>query len=209
MSTYPHRKDYKEFIGLHPLITAFNSEYSKLLDAANSGNWDEFTKVENLAWTFPVHDEDEVFGYKYSVSKNAINKLQDEDFLQELYQLAELHLKYRGWDLELAEPVEQPSSDINWENSAQIIYQIWRSLYAFNLREEAGSVSKFAKRLKRKKIVFVAEYKQLPYRMKPTPSNVGETFLYNIVGRIGLAIAIGILVTIGRALFRLIKAMFN
>lgn len=209
MSTYPHRKDYKDFFGLLPLITAFNVEYSKLLDAAKSGNWDEFSKVENSAWTFPVHDEDEVFGYKYSVSKNAINKLQDEDFYQELYQLAKLHLKYRGWDLELAEPVEPLAPDINWDNSAQIIYQIWRSLYAFNLREEASSVSKFAKNLRRQKLVFVGEYKNLPFRMKSTPSNTGETFAYNMAGQLGLAVAIGILVMIGRALFGLIQSLFN
>ena len=97
--------------------------------------WGEFHRNHYDWWAFPI-DQPSSFGFKYTVTAEALAELQnDAEFIGSLQKAAKLLFLSWGWDIHKRDFVDDPDPDQAWADWPIRLAKCNRSLKLFELSE--------------------------------------------------------------------------
>ncbi|MEY4275547.1 MAG: hypothetical protein RIS26_10 [Actinomycetota bacterium] len=143
-----------EFIGVSELKAQQAHQVQRFRAWAEASDWNSFHINHYDWWTFPITAPSS-FGYKYSVTPEAISELkEDSKFLESLDEAAALLLLSWGWSVEANAEVPKPDPNQEWANWPIRLSKCYRSLILFERTQVATSAERFAKLLHSRGVSF-------------------------------------------------------
>jgi hypothetical protein len=133
-----------DFVGVSELKAQQAHQVLRFREWAAQGDWNSFHINHYDWWTFPITAPSS-YGFKYSVTEDAIAELRDDiEFLDSLVEAAVLLLLSWGWDVTSNAEVSLPDRDQQWADWPIRLSKCYRSLRLFDRGEVGDSVSTYA-----------------------------------------------------------------